>query len=82
MARRPTTATACPDGGWSRGLPARRHTVTSTTRRPSTSSKAAFLIGERWLDAPRGTFLRIAAGVTHDFENRTDQRAGLLAGHR
>jgi uncharacterized cupin superfamily protein len=31
---------------------------------------------------PRGTFLRIAGGVTHDFENRTDQRVGLLAGHR
>ena len=28
--------------------------------------------------APAGTFLRIPAGVTHDFENRTNARMGLL----
>ncbi|NNE42921.1 MAG: cupin domain-containing protein [Gemmatimonadetes bacterium] len=37
-----------------------------------------FLVGERHVDAPTGTFLRVPAGVTHDFENRTDERAGLL----
>jgi mannose-6-phosphate isomerase-like protein (cupin superfamily) len=26
----------------------------------------------------QGPFVRIPAGVTHDFENRTDQRMGLL----
>ena len=26
------------------------------------------LVGERWLDAPQGTFVLIPAGVTHDFE--------------
>jgi mannose-6-phosphate isomerase-like protein (cupin superfamily) len=38
----------------------------------------SFLAGDRWLDAPAGSFLRIPAGVTHDFENRTSERAGAL----
>jgi mannose-6-phosphate isomerase-like protein (cupin superfamily) len=37
-----------------------------------------FLVGDRRLDAPRGSFLRIPAGVTHDFENRGTERAGAL----
>jgi mannose-6-phosphate isomerase-like protein (cupin superfamily) len=38
----------------------------------------SFLVGEEWIDAPRGSFLRIPAQVTHDFENRSDARAGVL----
>jgi mannose-6-phosphate isomerase-like protein (cupin superfamily) len=38
----------------------------------------SFRVAEAWLDAPRGSFLRIPAGVTHDFENRGDERAGAL----
>ena len=38
----------------------------------------SFLAGEKWIDAPRGSFLRIPAGTTHDFENRGDTRAGVL----
>jgi mannose-6-phosphate isomerase-like protein (cupin superfamily) len=38
----------------------------------------SFLAGERWYDAPAGSFLRIPAGVTHDFENRSSERAGAL----
>ena len=38
----------------------------------------SFLVDEEWLDAPCGSFLRIPAGVTHDFENRTGSRAGAL----
>jgi mannose-6-phosphate isomerase-like protein (cupin superfamily) len=38
----------------------------------------SFLAGDDWIDAPRGSFLRIPAGVTHDFENRGDARAGVL----
>ena len=30
-----------------------------------------FLAGEDWIEAPAGTFLRIPAGVTHTFENRS-----------
>ena len=37
-----------------------------------------FLAGDRWIDAARGSFLRIPAGVTHDFENRSGERAGAL----
>jgi mannose-6-phosphate isomerase-like protein (cupin superfamily) len=37
-----------------------------------------FLAGDRWLDAPAGSFLRIPAGVSHDFENRSSQCAGVL----
>jgi mannose-6-phosphate isomerase-like protein (cupin superfamily) len=35
-------------------------------------------VGDEWVEAPRGTFLRIPAGVIHDFENRTDQPATLF----
>ena len=37
-----------------------------------------FRVGERDVDAPAGTFLRIPAGVVHDFENRTTRPAGAL----
>jgi mannose-6-phosphate isomerase-like protein (cupin superfamily) len=37
-----------------------------------------FLVGDEWRDAPRGTFLRIPAGVAHDFANRGSERAGVL----
>jgi mannose-6-phosphate isomerase-like protein (cupin superfamily) len=37
-----------------------------------------FLVGDRYLDAEPGTFIRVPAGVTHDFENRTQQRAGVF----
>jgi mannose-6-phosphate isomerase-like protein (cupin superfamily) len=40
-----------------------------------TEGTMSFLVGETWIDAPTGTFLRIPAGVTHDFENRTDEPA-------
>jgi len=36
------------------------------------------LVGETWQDVSTGGFLRIPAGTTHDFENRTDTPAGLL----
>ena len=39
---------------------------------------ASILIGDRWVEAGKGSFIRIPAGVTHDFENRTDERIGLL----
>lgn len=38
----------------------------------------SFLIGDQWVDAPRGSFLLVPGGVTHDFQNRTDERAGIL----
>jgi quercetin dioxygenase-like cupin family protein len=38
----------------------------------------SFLAGKEWIDAPRGSFLRVPAGTTHDFENRSDARAGVL----
>ena len=38
----------------------------------------SFRAGDEWLKAPRGSFLRVPAGVTHDFENRSSARAGAL----
>lgn len=35
-------------------------------------------VGERWIDAPRGAFVLVPGGTTHDFENRSDARAGVL----
>ncbi|MEM5492334.1 cupin domain-containing protein [Hoeflea sp. AS16] len=39
---------------------------------------ASFLVGDAWRVLEKGSFLRIPAGVTHDFENRTDAQVGLL----
>lgn len=36
------------------------------------------LVGEHWIDAPEGSFVLAPAGVTHDFENRSSSRAGVL----
>ena len=35
-------------------------------------------LGDRWVDAPRGSFVLVPGGVTHDFENRGATRAGVL----
>jgi mannose-6-phosphate isomerase-like protein (cupin superfamily) len=36
------------------------------------------LVGKKWTDAARGSFMLIPGGTTHDFENRSNARAGLL----
>jgi mannose-6-phosphate isomerase-like protein (cupin superfamily) len=38
----------------------------------------SFLVGAEWIEASRGSFLRIPARTAHDFENRSDARAGVL----
>ena len=38
----------------------------------------SFLVGDKWIDAGKGTFLRIPAKTQHDFANRTDRRTGIL----
>ena len=38
----------------------------------------SFLIGDEWIDAARGSFVLVPGGVTHDFENRSASRAGVL----
>ncbi len=38
----------------------------------------SFLVGEEWVNADRGSFLKIPATVQHDFANRTSCRAGIL----
>lgn len=38
----------------------------------------SFLLGDRWVEAPKGSFVLAPAGVTHDFENRSASRAGVL----
>lgn len=38
----------------------------------------SILVGDRWIDAPAGSFVMIPGGTTHDFENRTAARAGAL----
>jgi mannose-6-phosphate isomerase-like protein (cupin superfamily) len=35
-------------------------------------------IDGEWFDAPAGSFVLVPAGTTHNFENRTDERAGML----
>jgi len=38
----------------------------------------SILVGSEWTDASRGAFVLIPGGVTHDFQNRSHARAGLL----
>ena len=38
----------------------------------------SFMLGDRWIDAPKGSFVLAPAGMTHDFKNRSDRRAGVL----
>lgn len=38
----------------------------------------SFLIGDRWIDAPPGSFVLAPGGTMHDFENRGSTRAGAL----
>jgi mannose-6-phosphate isomerase-like protein (cupin superfamily) len=38
----------------------------------------SLLFGDRWIDAPHGSFVLIPGGVRHDFENRSSSRAGVL----
>jgi mannose-6-phosphate isomerase-like protein (cupin superfamily) len=36
------------------------------------------LVGERWIHATKGAFVLVPGGMIHDFENRSDSRAGIL----
>lgn len=38
----------------------------------------SILVGESWFQAEHGSFVLVPGGVTHDFENRGQVRAGLL----
>jgi mannose-6-phosphate isomerase-like protein (cupin superfamily) len=38
----------------------------------------SFFVGDHWIDAKKGSFILIPGGVKHDFENRSDARAGAL----
>jgi mannose-6-phosphate isomerase-like protein (cupin superfamily) len=38
----------------------------------------SFLLDDRWIDAPTGSFVLAPGGMTHDFENRSSSRAGVL----
>ena len=40
--------------------------------------RPSILVGETWHECPTGSTVIIPAGVTHDFANRTDSRAGLF----
>ncbi|UJH91709.1 cupin domain-containing protein [Antarcticibacterium sp. 1MA-6-2] len=38
----------------------------------------SILVGDKWIDVDRGTFLRIPRNTIHDFANKTDEKSGLL----
>ena len=38
----------------------------------------SFLVGDRWIDAEKGSFVLAPGGMRHDFENRGEVRAGVL----
>lgn len=35
-------------------------------------------VNDRWVEARKGAFILVPGGTPHDFENRTDARAGVL----
>ncbi len=37
----------------------------------------SFLLDDHWVDAPAGSFVLVPGGTMHDFENRSDKRAGM-----
>ncbi|WP_028921025.1 cupin domain-containing protein [Pseudonocardia acaciae] len=43
-----------------------------------TEGVMSVLVGDEWTDAPVGTFVLVPGGVTHDFENRSDEPAAVL----
>jgi len=38
----------------------------------------SILVGDKWFEVGKGTFLRIPAKTIHDFANRTNEKSGLL----
>ena len=38
----------------------------------------SILIGDKWIDAEKGAFIRIPSTTIHDFKNKTDQKTGVL----
>jgi len=38
----------------------------------------SILIGDKWIEAEKGTFIRIPEKTIHDFTNKTDKKAGVL----
>jgi mannose-6-phosphate isomerase-like protein (cupin superfamily) len=38
----------------------------------------SLFVEDSWMDAPAGSFILIPGGTTHDFENRSSARAGML----
>jgi len=38
----------------------------------------SFFVGDQWIDAPKGSLVLAPGGTTHDFQNRSASRAGLL----
>lgn len=38
----------------------------------------SILVGNKWIDIKKGTFLSIPAKTIHDFANRTTEKCGLL----
>lgn len=42
------------------------------------SGTMSFLLGDDWIDAQAGSFVLVPANMTHDFQNRSEGRAGVL----
>ncbi|MEO9476254.1 MAG: cupin domain-containing protein [Cyclobacteriaceae bacterium] len=38
----------------------------------------SILVGDKWVDAAKGAFLRIPPKTIHDFRNQTNQKTGVL----
>ena len=73
---RPAIATASRSGGWRSGQPGPGRTRTSANEELFyvVEGTMSFLVGAAWIEAPRGSFLRVPLETTHDFETAPTPR--------
>lgn len=38
----------------------------------------SIFLGDRWIDASKGSFVLVPGGMIHDFENRSSRKSGIL----
>jgi mannose-6-phosphate isomerase-like protein (cupin superfamily) len=43
-----------------------------------TAGTMSVLVGAEWVEATAGSFVLVPGNMTHDFENRSPERAGML----
>src|SRR5689334_2225956 len=61
---------------WTKGPPSHRHEEDDVFY--VLEGTMSFMVGERWTDCPKGSFVLVPGDMPHSFENRTGKPAGML----